>query len=806
MGLSRFLDVGVSFLSCAALLLACSSRKDEATALRERSQAQTQSRSAFELDLGGAPVRLVLRSAPLAAPSTYRVWEPTAAGTWQERTATVPSCLYEADVYDASTNQLLSNSYASVSTCLRTHGYAEPTLSGLIVAYGRSWSIEPVAGDSDVADGIAHRLLDNDALRLGPDAGSPSEASRGSITQLRRSTAVVPQLAAFREGTAAETKYIELVVANDAERLELFKGDSDAMLSDSIAIITAANTIFANTELTPRIRLAVVGQVNVPADAYPVVTAGPGQVNSEALLEQFGRWATANVPPHDDHCLLSGHDFNGNTVGLAYLAAMCTGERSGLIAQTKNVAAAAAEIVVHELGHNLGMPHDSDGNACPGSGYLMAAVATNGGLNNPQFSSCSAEYYSSFLTFMKESGIEPCLDDMPTDLALDQCGDGVVSGTEQCDCGGKDCAGIDPCCDGNSCQLTAGAACSDFNDACCLECQLAPKAQVCRPARDACDTEELCNGFERSCPGDRFSASGVSCNVDEGQAGTCYGGRCVSRDQQCRALSNTLGLSLAGPGPDCTTPLTCGGVLCNAVDYGSDVCVVVEGLDLVDGVGCGDSRQCLDGDCVDSSTIDDCPADPDKTLPGTCGCGVADTDSDQDNTPDCADFCPDDAAKLEPGTCGCGKPEPNATGITSCEDTCPTNIDKEAPGVCGCDVADTDRDADGNPDCMDACPDNPNPLATAANGCVAPPATGGSSGDGDGNSDGDDTASTGDDGGDGAKKKDKKGCGCRIEAHHERPPASAWLPMLTIFCLYRLRRRTRPLAALADKMHGASSD
>lgn len=37
---------------------------------------------------------------------------------------------------------------------------------------------------------------------------------------------------------------------------------------------------------------------------------------------------------------------------------------------------------------------------------------------------------------------------------------------------------------------------------------------------------------------------------------------------------------------------------------------------------------------------DGCPNDPNKTDPGTCGCGVADDDSDGDGVADCADNCP----------------------------------------------------------------------------------------------------------------------------------------------------------------------
>jgi len=71
----------------------------------------------------------------------------------------------------------------------------------------------------------------------------------------------------------------------------------------------------------------------------------------------------------------------------------------------------------------------------------------------------------------------------------------------------------------------------------------------------------------------------------------------------------------------------------------------------------------------DAGTVDLCPEDPDKTDPGTCGCGVPDTDSDGDGTPDCVDNCPTaanpdqgdadgdgigDACDPAPGPCGPG--------------------------------------------------------------------------------------------------------------------------------------------------------
>lgn len=65
---------------------------------------------------------------------------------------------------------------------------------------------------------------------------------------------------------------------------------------------------------------------------------------------------------------------------------------------------------------------------------------------------------------------------------------------------------------------------------------------------------------------------------------------------------------------------------------------------------------------------DFCPADPNKTDPGICGCGVPDTDTDGDGTPDCNDSCPTDPNKVVAGACGCGFAE--TPGCTTTEKDC----------------------------------------------------------------------------------------------------------------------------------------
>jgi len=98
----------------------------------------------------------------------------------------------------------------------------------------------------------------------------------------------------------------------------------------------------------------------------------------------------------------------------------------------------------------------------------------------------------------------------------------------------------------------------------------------------------------------------------------------------------------------------------------------------------------LDGDGV-IDACDGCPADANKTSPGACGCGIADTDSDGDGTPDCLDGCPSDPGKTAPGICGCGTADIDSDNDTvlNCNDVCPGGDDR------------LDCDDDGTPDSCD---------------------------------------------------------------------------------------------------------
>ncbi|KAH9261798.1 hypothetical protein BASA81_000454 [Batrachochytrium salamandrivorans] len=114
------------------------------------------------------------------------------------------------------------------------------------------------------------------------------------------------------------------------------------------------------------------------------------------------------------------------------------------------------------------------------------------------------------------------------------CGNGVVDAGEDCDCGDK--CEEDACCNAQTCQYAAQAACS-AQDGCCdtSTCSVKAKGVVCYAAANGCDVEEVCDGVSSACPEDIQLKVGETCGGEGGQAGYCSPcGTCVPHfSNQC---------------------------------------------------------------------------------------------------------------------------------------------------------------------------------------------------------------------------------------------------------------------------------
>ncbi|XP_072246483.1 disintegrin and metalloproteinase domain-containing protein 8a [Leuresthes tenuis] len=256
--------------------------------------------------------------------------------------------------------------------------------------------------------------------------------------------------------------------------------------------------------------------------------------NAELTLGRFLEWRQQHLLPrtkHDNAQFITGVDFDGSTVGLANTNAMCT-SHSGAVNEDHNTnSIGVASTIAHEMGHNLGLIHDTDNCVCGSftskKGCIMAESV---GLVYPElFSSCSQQQLSRFLEEVNPA----CLLDTPSTNRIyggPVCGNAFLEPGEECDCGTvEECK--NPCCNATTCKLNVGAQCAEGE--CCRNCQLKPTDSICRPKAGDCDLAEYCTGLSAACPADAFTQNGLPCNRGRGY---CYNGQCPSRQDHCKRL------------------------------------------------------------------------------------------------------------------------------------------------------------------------------------------------------------------------------------------------------------------------------
>ncbi|MBM4362276.1 MAG: hypothetical protein FJ104_06320, partial [Deltaproteobacteria bacterium] len=275
-----------------------------------------------------------------------------------------------------------------------------------------------------------------------------------------------------------------------------------------------------------------------------------------------------------------------------------------------------------------------------------------------------------------------------SDCASGFCADGVCCNTA---CGG----GVVDC---QACSTVAGAAVNGT-------CGAAAAGATCRPAVDACDTAEACDGVSTTCPAvDAKSAAGtpctdgVSCSYGEtcDGAGTCGGGTSYSCSGD---VCNARSCSGSAPPNDCT-------------------------LAPNNGVSCG-TNSCTNGGLNSSLTSPTCGGGVAGT-PGTAAtCGNVVTSCGGyvcASATACRTTCGSDADCLGSHYCSGGSCQPKKTNGTSCggaaeclSGTC-SSTGFVAASTCNggsCSASTAARCNDGNACTVDPC------SPTVAGGCQA---------------------------------------------------------------------------------------
>uniref|UniRef100_A0A8C4SRT2 ADAM metallopeptidase domain 19b n=1 Tax=Erpetoichthys calabaricus TaxID=27687 RepID=A0A8C4SRT2_ERPCA len=160
--------------------------------------------------------------------------------------------------------------------------------------------------------------------------------------------------------------------------------------------------------------------------------------NPYTTLSNFLSWRRKQFSRirNDNAQLITGVRFSGSTIGLAPLLVMCSEYQSGGInSDYSQSVLGVASTIAHEMGHNFGLNHDSEGccTANPDDGGCIMAKAS--GHPFPKtFNQCNKRDLKTFL----DSGGGKCLSNMPNTKTMyggQRCGNGYLEEGEECDCG-----------------------------------------------------------------------------------------------------------------------------------------------------------------------------------------------------------------------------------------------------------------------------------------------------------------------------------------------------------------------------------
>ncbi|XP_053314043.1 disintegrin and metalloproteinase domain-containing protein 33 [Spea bombifrons] len=134
---------------------------------------------------------------------------------------------------------------------------------------------------------------------------------------------------------------------------------------------------------------------------------------ASSTLLQVLEWRRRVLLPrkhHDNLQLVSGMRFQNHALGEAFLGKMCSPSHSGgVIKDTGLSPRELAKYVAHEMGHNLGMYHDTETCYCPAASGKCLLSRRTGYNMDEVFSDCSHRFLDRFL---EEKDIT-CLKDRP---------------------------------------------------------------------------------------------------------------------------------------------------------------------------------------------------------------------------------------------------------------------------------------------------------------------------------------------------------------------------------------------------------
>ncbi|XP_077887376.1 disintegrin and metalloproteinase domain-containing protein 5 isoform X1 [Ictidomys tridecemlineatus] len=437
-------------------------------------------------------------------------------------------------------------------------------LRGIMQFKDVSYGIEPI----DALSGFIHMIYEEKSNQINiPHSGkrviyaesdeSPHEGKK-AIPKDEYASSLFP-------------RYLELHIVVDKNLFDYMGSDVKTVTQKVIHVIGLVNTMLAQLKLT-----VILSSIEIWSYKNKISTVGA----PENVLFRFLNWKHDNFKFHNNISYLFAFVKHSASVGITFPGKVCENNfDAGIALYSEGLSwESFAVTIVQLLGVTIGLDYDNSAHCyCSGETCTMTPKAVYAaGIKD--FSTCSVDNFKYLTSKHGLSCLEKNPFDMPVRVEAQRkiCGNGIIEGTEECDCGtSKNCTHKD-CCDPSSCKLKPSAVCGS-GECCTVQCKIKPANILCRKSFDSfCDFKEFCDGKNAYCVEDTFSRNGQEC--DSGR-GYCFDGICRSFDKQCQNLigSDSRGGSFAcyeeinsridrfgNCGPDvCRFPNTlCGKLVC----------------------------------------------------------------------------------------------------------------------------------------------------------------------------------------------------------------------------------------------------
>ncbi|XP_007940526.2 disintegrin and metalloproteinase domain-containing protein 20-like [Orycteropus afer afer] len=384
---------------------------------------------------------------------------------------------------------------------------------GMLQINGLAYEIEPMR-HSATFEHLVYKI-DNNETQFSPMRCGLTEEEIARQVELQKTYNSTLKQSSYL-GWWTHKRFLELVVVVDYNRFLYSLRNTSIVQQEVLIVVHIVDSLYKPLD------------VDVILIGIEIWNTGNPQLSDDIdlVVEEFSSWKKFHLDarlPSDTTHLFIKKSF-GDTAGVAYVGGVCIPPLNcGVASFQGNLLFSFALTVTHELGHNLGMLHDTQWCVCEQMWCIMFPVKKM----TTKFSNCSyAEYWDN----TARRGF--CLYSPPnaeTILKLKFCGNQIVEEGEECDCGTIQQCANDPCCLSN-CTRSPGSACA-FG-LCCKDCNFLHSGYLCRQQVNECDLPEWCSGASHQCPEDVYVKDGLPCN----DSAYCYEKRCNSHDTQCKEI------------------------------------------------------------------------------------------------------------------------------------------------------------------------------------------------------------------------------------------------------------------------------